>query len=491
VSDFIDSDEMLLLYRDVVAAVDEVVKAAFDALGRFNLLVVGDSGAGKSTLVNAMFGIAEAATGIGRPVTMEIKRYPDDDDSIITAFDTQGFELGTNSRELISSVTEIIRQRRGLPIRDQIHAVWFVVNPWTARFLDGHAEIVTALHELSLPVAIVFTRVPRLGSEINEEVLELVRQVEERRLPVAGDGKVVLVNSKDLKQTGGPTIPPHGLRDLLDATLDMAPLAAAAIRAGQRIDFTMQRDEAKKIIRNFRYISATAGMTAAAPVPMADVGAVALSVAVMIGKISVCYGLPIRRTQISALAGATVLGVGAGQKGTGKAGQWLARRAAARASEGILSSGAAREGAGLAAKAAATRTVQKGAEGAAKAVAGEIAKEGAEQAAKAVAEQIIKEGTEQVAKTAGEQAAMQGAKQIGKFIPVVNIVFGLVGAGSATLLAKAVGHAWMYVCEYLLRHPSRLENVEIQKILKIYWHFFERRGSFAPGDGPEPAEPAL
>jgi hypothetical protein len=68
---------------------------------------------------------------------------------------------------------------------------------------------------------------------------------------------------------------------------------------------------------------------------------------------------------------------------------------------------------------------------------------------------------------------------------------GIVGAGSATFLAKAVGHAWMHACEYFLKHPALLEEVEIQKILNIFWQYFERRGSSAPGDGPEPGTPAL
>jgi len=506
VSDSFDFDAFLAAFQAVEARVDDEIAAALTALGRFNLLAVGDTGAGKSTLVNAMFGITDAETGIGRPVTMEIRRYPDNDYSIITVFDTRGFELGTHSRELIDGVTGLIRQRKGLPVQDQIHAVWFLVNSWTGRFQDAHAEVVTALHDMGLPVAIVFTRVPRLGSETDENALELARSVEERKLPLAGGGKVVLVNSVDLRQVGGTVIPQHGLDDLLHVTLDMAPVAAAAIRAGQRVDLTMQRAEAKKIIRNFRYVSAAAGLTAAAPLPAADIGAVGVAIAIMIAKISVCYGLPIRRAQIAAISAAAVLGVGAGKKGAGKAGKWIAEsaatRVAGRATESVLGGAAkggaeaiaktmARRGAQETAKTIAGEIAKESAEQAAKAIAEQLAKEGTEQAAKAIAKEIAKEGAEQAAKATGGQVAKQGAKQVGKFIPVVSVVFGLVGAGSATLLAKAVGHAWMHACENFLKHPALLEDMEVQKILTVFWQYFERRNSSAPGDGPESAQPAL
>jgi GTP-binding protein EngB required for normal cell division/uncharacterized protein (DUF697 family) len=420
---------------DIVARVLTSYEDALRELGRFNLIVLGDTGAGKSTLINEFFGIDLAETGIGRSVTKHIQRYMRYEDDIITVYDNRGFEVGAESLdEIIAELNRIVQESRVGPTRDQIHAVWFVVNPYTSRFLDSHIAIVRAVHELGLPVAIVFTRVHRLGDQIDQEVLAFARKIEEFDLPIAGDGRVIFVNSRPIRRPGASTIPVHGLHpDLLQATLEMAPAAARAIKAAQKVNLSLQRKEAKKVIRKFRYVAAPAGAVAAAPIPLADVGAVILAMATMIAKISACYALPIRSKQVAAIATAAVLGVGAGQKG-------------------------------------------------------------ATEAVKAI-EQIVKEGAEQATKTVGEQAAKQGAKQgakqVGKLIPLVNLIIGAVGAGSAMILATAVGHAWMHVCEYLLKHPRLLEHVDIPTVLRIFQHYFKARASSPPGDGPEVAEPVL
>src|SRR5215469_4881792 len=181
---------------DLVARVLANYEDALKELGRFNLIVLGDAGAGKSTLINEFFGIDLAETGIGRPVTRHIQRYMRHEDDIITVFDNRGFEVGADTRdEMIAELSRVVKESRLSPTRDQIHAVWFVVNSHTSRFLDSHAAVVRAVHELDLPVAIVLTRVHRIGDQIDEEALAFAREIENFALPIAGNGRVLFVNS--------------------------------------------------------------------------------------------------------------------------------------------------------------------------------------------------------------------------------------------------------------------------------------------------------
>ncbi|GAB3988977.1 GTP-binding protein [Actinoallomurus acanthiterrae] len=425
----------------LIATVSAAYAQELAKLGRFNSIVFGDSGAGKTTLVNAIFGMDLAETGIGRPVTKHVQRYRRHDDDIITIYDNRGFEVGHDGLdEMIAEMNRVVTESRIGPREARIHAAWFVVNSQTSRFLESHEAMVRAMHALDLPVIMVLTHVARLGDDVDEGALRLARHIESLDLPLSAGGRVFLVNSVPMRQIGGPTIPEHGLRELLRATLAIAPEAARALKAGQRLDFSPQRRDAKKVIKNFRYITAGAGATAAVPVPLTDVGGVTAAIAVMIAKISLCYGLPIDRKQVVTIAAMAAVGVGAGQKGAKVAGQKAVTNAAGR----------------LAGRA------------------------------------VAQEGAEQVAKEAGKQVAKrQGVKQLGKFVPVMNLVIGAVNAGTALTLAIAVGHAWMHVCEFLLRRPALLAQLDTPFALRLFQHYFKRRGSTAPGEGPQPADPTL
>ncbi|MEO3859195.1 DUF697 domain-containing protein [Acrocarpospora sp. B8E8] len=432
---------------DLISVMSAACTDAFAEIGRFNLIVFGDSGAGKTTLINSFFGMNLGETGIGNAVTPYIRRCQRNEDDIITIYDNRGFEVGRdNLDDIISDLNKVITASRIGPQEDRIHAAWFVVNTLTSRFLDTHMSVIEAMHKLDLPVILVLTHVHRLGDQIDERALKLAEHIESRKLPLSADGRILMVNSLPTKQLGGPEIPQHGLFELLQATLEIAPAAAKAIKAGQRLDFSLQRSEAKRIIKNFRYISAGAGLTAAAPIPATDVVAVTTAIAVMLVKISVCYALPIQKGHIVTIAGATVLGVGATQQGARVVGEQIATMAG----EKLVN-----------------------------------------EAAKRAAKEAVKEAGEQLAKEVGKATVKQSGKQVARFVPVLNIIVGAVAAGAALTLATAVGHAWMYVCEFLLRHPKLLATLETPMVLRLFTHFYRRKGSTPPGEGSDPIEPML
>ena len=78
---------------------DEIAKKCMDTINeklknlkKLNIIVVGKSGVGKSTLINSLFRDKIAETGLGRPITTEIRKI-EKKDYPMAIYDTPGFEL--------------------------------------------------------------------------------------------------------------------------------------------------------------------------------------------------------------------------------------------------------------------------------------------------------------------------------------------------------------------------------------------------------------
>src|SRR4051794_41385433 len=82
--------------------------------GRFNLAIFGKTGVGKSTLINAIFGEEVARTGIGEPVTKGSHLYLDRVGRL-GIIDTQGVEIGRDSKAILSDLNDVIKTSRKLP----------------------------------------------------------------------------------------------------------------------------------------------------------------------------------------------------------------------------------------------------------------------------------------------------------------------------------------------------------------------------------------
>ena len=94
---------------------DKIVQQCIDAindkiknLNKMNIIVIGKSGVGKSTLINSLFRGNFVETGLGRPVTAEIRRV-EKKDYPLAVYDTPGFELSPGQQDKVKNeVIEII-----------------------------------------------------------------------------------------------------------------------------------------------------------------------------------------------------------------------------------------------------------------------------------------------------------------------------------------------------------------------------------------------
>ncbi|GIF46288.1 uncharacterized protein DUF697 [Asanoa ferruginea] len=321
----------------IMAAARLAYEEQLREIGTFNLAVFGDTGVGKSELINAIFGIETAKTGRGDAQTVKLERHRRTTEDPLTIYDNVGFVTGGGStEELAGTIRKIVTDLRLGPQEAWIHVVWFVHNPLTNRFTKEQGELISAIHEMGLPVMLVLTHAAKLGDAVMPAVAEVAADIAGRGLPLAANGRVFMVNSIAMPQLGGPTLPAQGLDELLEATIRLVPSAAAAINAVQRLDLSVQRKEAIRILRNYRKVAVGAGAGAVLPVPAADLVGLGVTLAAMIAKISATYALPIRKQQLLKVTAIAVVGVtgmhGAAVKGGVKVAERVAVKQAAKES---------------------------------------------------------------------------------------------------------------------------------------------------------------
>jgi len=273
------------------------------SLGRFNLAIFGKTGVGKSTLINAIFGEEVARTGIGEPVTRGSHLYLDRIGHL-GIVDTQGLEVGRDSREILAELGKAMATMRRLPLSEQIHVAWFCIRGMDRRFEEAEADFIRRLDEMGLPVLVVLTQVPRRWgadgqSHYHPDAVLLAEQIMARRLPIAG-GRPFMTYAKADEFAGQPA---YGLREVLDATFRVAPEGVhGALVVAQEIDYERKAEEARK------YVAAAAGSAAAAaatPIPFSDATLLVPIQLGMMARIAQLYKIKFERAALMAVISAT------------------------------------------------------------------------------------------------------------------------------------------------------------------------------------------
>lgn len=280
--------------------IKQIVDDAMDKIGHANIIVAGKTGVGKSTLVNAVFNGNLAETGVGKPITQNMKEYSKEGEPV-HIFDTKGFELG-NYKSVIQELKREIDRRKGTGNpSDQIHLAWFCISNDGKRLETAESEFINELSK-EIPVVVVLTK----SVDTNLEFYNLVKNECHQAT------NVIRVLSLPYETPIG-TIPAFGLQELIDHTYEIIPdIAKAALAAAQKVNDQITK---KAVDRTITVAATSAAAIGATPIPFSDAVLLAPVQIGMIASISKIMKIEADKTFITTLVGSAAGVLGATMTG--------------------------------------------------------------------------------------------------------------------------------------------------------------------------------
>ena len=285
---------------DMLNAVNQKIRN----LKHLNIAVVGKTGVGKSTLINSVFRENLAETGIGRPVTTEIRKiskpgYP------LSIYDTPGFELGQDKQKQIRTelLSEIKKGIRSGNVDKAVHCIWYCVNAASSRI---EPEEVRWLKEFSeenritqVPVVVVLTQ-----SCFRKRAAALKTEIEKYNLDIIG---IVPVLAQDVNFDEDYTCKAYGLETLIEMMGDCLP---------EELQDTLQNVQIVSLkAKKKRAHAIVAGSVTAAfgegfvPIPLADSAMLIPTQVAMIASVTAVFGMNISKSILTGFV-SSVLGAG-------------------------------------------------------------------------------------------------------------------------------------------------------------------------------------
>lgn len=271
-------------------------------LKQLNIIVIGKSGVGKSTLINSLFRGDFADTGLGRPVTQEIRKIVKSDYPL-SIYDTPGFELSSDQQDNVKDeVIKLISEGYSSnDINKTIHCIWYCINVGANRTFDSSE--VEWLKEFSeknknskVPIIVVLTQsVPR------KKALEMKNHVEQENLDIC---KVVPILAQDMDFDEEYVAKSFGLDTLINVMSEVLPSELQdTLQNIQKVSLEAKKKHARAAIATAVTASFGEGF---APIPFADAFLLVPTQVVMISAITVIFGLEINKAFLTAFVTSTL-----------------------------------------------------------------------------------------------------------------------------------------------------------------------------------------
>lgn len=289
----------------------EAINERLKNLNKLNIIVVGKSGVGKSTLINSLFRGNFAKTGLGRPVTDEIRKI-EKKDYPMAIYDTPGFELSKGQQNKVKDeIIELINKGfASKDVNDAIHCIWYCINVGGNRTFDETEiawlkELTESNKITQVPIIVVLAQ-----SCPKSKAQEMKTLVEKENLDIV---KVVPVLAQDMDFDEEYVAKAYGLDRLIDVMSESLP---------DELQDTLQNVQ-KASLESKKKHSQAAVVTAVAaafgegfaPIPFSDAAVLIPTQVAMIASITTIFGIEVNKSLLTGFvsstlgtAGATVLG---------------------------------------------------------------------------------------------------------------------------------------------------------------------------------------
>lgn len=293
-------------------SVDKIAQDAINAIAKkinglktLNIIVAGKTGVGKSTLINAVFRERLAVTGIGRPVTIHMRRITKPGVPL-TIYDTRGFELRKDVQAEVKKeiVETIIKGFAMHDINETIHCIWYCINTASNRV---EPEEIAWLKELSeengitkVPIIVVLTQ------SFSKQHADAIRKtLLNENLNVI---HIIPVLAEDYEIDGLGTAKSYGLDELIYC-MEMA-LPYDLMHTLQYVQIASLREKKRHAQNTVKAYSGAAAVEAAIPIPFSNIALLFSNQTLMLATITVIFGFDVKKKVLVALLLST-LGSGA------------------------------------------------------------------------------------------------------------------------------------------------------------------------------------
>lgn len=274
-----------------------------------NIIVVGKTGVGKSSLINGVFRGNFAKTGVGKPVTENIKvikkiGVP------LQIIDTQGIEVADYEKTRLNIESYINENNNSEQSENYVHLAWLCINDTGKRYEEAEIDIAKYLVSKGIPVIIVLTKTNAFkNNEFANEVKSAFKNYSHAICSTRAIEEVIY-DEDDVDEILG-TRKVKGINELIQVSYEVIPEAqkkafSNALSIKNKKALEIKKEQASKEVIT---ASALAGTVAAAPVPFSDAFILVPIQVGMIAKISYTFGMDVSKavltTMVTSLIGAS------------------------------------------------------------------------------------------------------------------------------------------------------------------------------------------
>ena len=292
--------------QEVAVQILDKLKDIQKNMTNLNVMIFGITGVGKSTLINNVFNENLAEIGVGRPITLHIRKYSKEGFPL-SIYDSPGLELkGDNSVDnLLKESVELVNDGiKSGDISKAIHCAWYCISAESSRIQEAEMNFIRNFIKKTnntVPVIIVLTK-----SYIKDNAQALKSAIEKENLPIA---QIVNVLAMDTQIDEGYVKRAFGLDRLVEVMESVVDESVKnTLAAVQKASIAIKVKKAQAIVVTSAAAAATTG---AIPIPFSDAALLIPEEISMLAGITAVFGLPVEKATLSALISATIGTTGA------------------------------------------------------------------------------------------------------------------------------------------------------------------------------------